>query len=174
MQANKIDTMFAEYDWDDVSRAIDSFYVKKDSTKPPKAEQVLAMLNIDPKVRRVKKSEIEEIQKPTTQIKLIQDCFYDVCRLRYMYGIAYSDYFDKIEHLPFGNKMRVFAKNGSTQPEEYRLVNLAWVWEDALVEAKKRFPDVFEKFKYATDCEKYALAYKYGVLKLDLNKGKKD
>ena len=56
LQTQKIDNQFAEYDWDDVSRAIDSFYVKKDSQKPPKTEQVLAMLNIDPKVKKVKKT----------------------------------------------------------------------------------------------------------------------
>lgn len=173
MQSAKIDLVFAEYDWDDVSRAIDAFYVKKDSTKPPRTEQVLAMLNVDPKVRKVQKTELEEIQKPTTNIKYIQDCFYDVCRLKYMYGIAYSDYFDKVEHLPYGNKMRVVVKNKDTNAERYELVNLAWLWEDAVVEAKERFPDVFEKFKYANENEKYAIAYKLGVLKLDLNKGKK-
>ena len=91
-----------------------------------------------------------------------------------MYGIAFSDYFAKVEKLPHGNKMRVRIKNNAPgKPIEYELVNIAWIWQDAVVEAKKRFPEVFEKFKYANENEQYAIAYKLGVLKLDLTKGKK-
>jgi hypothetical protein len=75
-------------------------------------------------------------------------------------------------HLPYGNKMRALIKTAPTGEKEYKLINLTWIWEDALVEAKKQQPALFDKFKYASENEKYALAYKLGFLKLDLNKGK--
>lgn len=172
-QSAYIDETFAEYSWEDVSSAISAFYTKKyDGKTPPKPMQIKALLDNNSKVKKSIKQDFEDIVKPYTNIKMIQDCYYDVCRLKYLYGLAYSDYFDKIEHLRFGNKMRIVVKTAPTGEKDYRLVNLSWLWEDALLEAKKRFPDVFEKFKYANENELYAIAYKMGVLKLDLNRGK--
>ena len=171
-KASKADDLFAEYSWVDVEKGINEFFKKKSTDVPPTPEQVYAFVSTSSKAKKTEKSDVEDIVKPYTNIKMIQDCYYDVCRLKYMYGIAYSDYFDKIEHLRFGNKMRIVVKTAPTGEKNYRLVNLSWLWEDALLEAKKRFPDVFEKFKYANENELYAIAYKMGVLKLDLNRGK--
>lgn len=171
-RAEEIDNTFSAYAWDDVENGINEFFKKKTTDSYPTPKQIYAFVSTNKKAKKSDKLDFEDYVKPTTNIKYIQDCFYDVCRLKYIYGIAYSDYFDKVEHLRFGNKMRVRSKNGSTAAKEYELVNIAWLWEDALAEAKKRFPDVFEKFKYANENEKYALAYKLGVLKLDLNLGK--
>lgn len=172
-QSTTIDQLFAEYCWEDVSSAISSFYTKKyDGKTPPKAAQIKAMLDTNPKAKRVEKPVDDEIPKPFTNIKIIQDCFYDICRIRFLSGIAYNDYFAKVEKLTFGNKMRLITKTGDTGEKEYKLINLSWLWDDAVVEAKKRFPDVFEKFRYATEAEKSALAYKMGTLKIDLTKGK--
>lgn len=173
-KAPKADSLFAEYCWEDVEKGINEFFKKKNSDTPPTPEQVYAFVSTSTKAKRTEKSDVEDIVKPYTNIKMIQDCYYDVCRLKYMYGIAFSDYFAKVEKLPHGNKMRVRIKNNAPgKPIEYELVNIAWIWQDAVVEAKKRYPEVFEKFKYANENEQYAIAYKLGVLKLDLTKGKK-
>lgn len=169
-QAESIDSMFAEYDWATVENAINEFYRKKGEDTLPRPAQVSAF--IDKKAKRVEKPVDDEIPKPFTNIKIIQDCFYDICRIRFLSGIAYNDYFAKVEKLTFGNKMRLVIKTGATGEKEYKLINLSWLWDDAVVEAKKRFPDVFEKFRYATEAEKSALAYKMGTLKIDLTKGK--
>ena len=172
-RAEEIDNTFSAYAWDDVESGINEFFKKKSTDSYPSPKQIYAFVSTNKKAKRVDKQDFEEIARPTTKIKIIQDCFYDVCRLKYMYGIAYSDYFDKVEHLRYGNKMRVVVKTTPTGEKEYSLVNLQWLWQDAVEEAKNRFPDTFEKFKYATENEKYALAYKLGVLKLDLSLGKK-
>lgn len=166
-QTEKIDATFAEYDWEDVEAAINEFYRKKESAGVPRPAQVSAFIN--KKAKKSVKQEFDEYVKPTTNIKIIQDCFYDVCRLKYIFGLAYSDYFAKVEHLPFGNKMRCVKKTLPTGEIQYSLVNLYWVWLDRVAEAKERFPDIFAKFKYADENEQFALAYKMGVLKLDLN-----
>lgn len=167
--SENIEEVFAEYCWEDVKSAINEFY-KRDRTAIPNAQRIAAF--IDKKAKRVEKPVDDEIPKPFTNIKIIQDCFYDVCRIRFLSGIAYNDYFAKVEKLTFGNKMRIVVKTGDTGEKEYKLINLSWLWDDAVVEAKKRFPDVFEKFRYATEAEKSALAYKMGTLKIDLTKGK--
>lgn len=171
-RADEIDNTFSAYAWDDVETGINEFFKKKTTDSYPTPKQIYAFVSTNKKAKKADKQDFEDIARPTTNIKIIQDCFYDVCRLKYLYGLAYSEYFDKVEHLLYGNKMRAVVKTAPTGEKEYKLVNLYWIWIDALEEAKKRFPDMFEKFKYATENEKFALAYKLGVLKLDLNKGK--
>lgn len=171
-RAEEIDNTFSAYAWDDVENGINEFFKKKSTESYPTPKQIYAFVSTNKKAKKSEKSDVEEIVKPYTNIKLIEDCYFDVCRLKYLYGIAYSEYFDKVMHLPYGNKMRALIKTAPTGEKEYKLINLTWIWEDALVEAKKQQPAVFEKFKYATENELYALAYKLGFLKLDLNKGK--
>ena len=173
-RAQEIDNTFAEYSWEDVEMGINEFFRKKTTDSYPTPKQIYAFVSTSKKAKKTEKTNVEDFVKPYTNIKMIQDCFYDVCRLKYMYGIAFSDYFAKVEKLPYGNKMRVRIKNNAPgKPVEYELVNIAWIWQDAVAEAKKRYPEVFEKFKYANENEKYAIAYKLGVLKLDLTRGKK-
>ena len=168
-RAEEIDNTFSAYAWEDVENGINEFFKKKTTDSYPTPKQIYAFVSTNKKAKKADKQEFDEYVKPTTNIKIIQDCFYDVCRLKYIFGLAYSDYFAKVEHLPYGNKMRCVKKTLPTGEIQYSLVNLYWVWLDRVAEAKERFPDMFKKFKYATENEQFALAYKVGVLKLDLN-----
>lgn len=158
---DKIDTELDYWAWDDIDYAIDFFYTKKSDKNYPKVIQVRAILNSNRHDRRSKfnaQRDFDEkgIVMPHTNIRAIQDVFLTVCRMAHLGGIMYSDYFAEVEHLNYGN--RTYIKDG-------KIMSLRFDWDDAVTEAKHRFPDVFGKFKKLTLMEEFAFAFKLGVLK---------
>lgn len=158
---DKIDQQLDLWSWEDIEYAIDYFYTKKNDKNYPKVVQVCAILNAN---RHEKRSNFNAqrffdekgIVMPQTNIRAISDVFLTVCRLAHQKGIIYDEYCALKEKIPYGNRMIV--KDG-------KLYNLRWEWDDMVEYAKKRFPDVFRKFKNLTVMEEFAFAYKLGVLK---------
>lgn len=158
---DKIDEQLAPWCWDDIDYAIDVYYTKKSDRNYPKVVQVRAILNANRHEKRsnfIGQSDFNEkgITTPYTNIRAIQDVFLTVCRLAHQKGILYDEFCAVKENIPYGNRMIV--KDG-------KLYNLRWEWDDMVEYSKKRFPDVFGKFKNLTAMEEYAFAYKLGVLK---------
>ena len=144
---------------DDIKWAIQKYYTHKSDKTFPKLCHIIAILEATGK--RVNSFDpLPDIQKPSTNILAIQDAYIQVCKQLHLQGVFYSEYFDKCENIPYGNKM--YVENG-------RLKNKQWLWDDAVDTLIRNFPQEYNKFKKLSIIEKYAFAYKYGCFNVKDN-----
>lgn len=166
--ANKhdIEKKLKPYYWEDVERCIERFFATKDSSNYPRVEQIIALLNSDRATRKEIPTAELDIPKPHTNIAFIQDCFLEVCRFVHREGIIWVEYCAKVENIPHGNKM--FIKKIKKQDETYDdiLANKEWIIDDLIKDKESGFPDVYFKFPGMRKIERYAFAYKLGVLNI--------
>lgn len=107
-----------------------------------------------------------DIPAPTTNIKFIQDCFLDVCRYIHRQGIIWVEYCEKVEKIPYGNKMFVKRIQNPDETVQDCLLNKEWILDDLIKEKEETFPDYYFKFPGMRKMEKYAFACKLGVFAL--------
>ena len=164
--ADKIAEQLADYSWSDIEYAIDWYYTHKDGRQYPRVLHIKAVLNSDRKVEKNKPvANIEEPQKPYTNIRMIQDVFYDVCKIGHQKGVFNIEYFTLVEKIPAGwHTILVNDERGNPVIKEKR-----WYWEDAVLKARSLRPEVFSLFKNMTFLEECAMAYKLDVLKIKRN-----
>lgn len=162
--SDKIAEQLREYSWNDIDYAIDWYYTHKDSRQYPRVLHIRSVLNSDRRVEKAKfvPSVSTEPVKPATNVRMIQDVFYDVCKYGHKNGVFNFDYFELVEKIPHGwHTIVVNDANGNPVIKERR-----WYWEDAVQKAKEMFPDLFAKFKGLTFPEECAMAVKLNVLRL--------
>ncbi len=154
-----IEKEFDNYLWDDIKWAVQKYYTHKSDKTFPKICHIVAILEATGK-RVAYEEPVEDIQKPTTNIRAIQDVFMVVCQKLYMDGIFYNEWFDKCEHLPYGNKIYI---------KDEKIMNKQWIWDDAVSTFIRNYPQEYNKFKQLSLVEKYVFAYKYGCFNVKDN-----
>lgn len=150
-----LEAELSHYLWDDIKLAIQNFFTYKNDKSYPKLCHIIAILDV--KDKRFNNDDIPDIKKPQTNIPDLQDTFNTVCLKLHIDGCYYCEYFDKIMHVPFGNKW-IYNNN--------KLVNKLWAWQNAISTLKRKFPNVYNNFTDVTQTELYALAWKYGCVDL--------
>ena len=166
---DKINQTFEHWAWEDIEYAIDYYYTRKSDKNYPKSVHILAILNTNTHDKRKKmpvgaQNDSGWYNHPTTKIKVISDAFESVCRYAHKSGVANIPYFDLVENIPFGNDK--YIRYVDEEKKDGRMWSLRWDWDDAIEEAKRRFPDTFGKFRNLTKLELYTFTYKLGLIKL--------
>lgn len=152
--ADLIEKEFENYNWEDIKWAIQKYYAYKNDKTYPKLCHILAILDSAGK-KLIKEEPLPDIKKPATKINELKDVFEKVCLLLYSQGVFWNEYFAKVKDLPFGNKSYIDEKTG-------KIMNKQWIWDDSVATLQRNYPQEYNKFKYLTLIEKYALAYKWG------------
>ena len=166
--ADKITSAFKGYSWDHIEWAVDFYYVRKNDKTYPRMAQILAILNTNKEIKRVEDDPLEhkELVMPTTRIWDLQKVFAEVCRAAHRHGLAYFEYFDKVEKIKMGNKSYIKQINRPDGTTENVICFRNYDWDDAVNTARQAFPSEFNKYKFMSCWEKYAMAYKLGTLKI--------
>lgn len=167
---DKINSTFEQWSWEDIEYAIDYYYTRKSDKKYPKSVHILAILNTNTHDKRQKMPVDARkydgwYNQPSTRIKVISDAFLKVCRYAHKIGVMNIPYFELVERIPFGNDKYIkYLNDDKSKP---RIWSIRWDWDDAVEEAKRRFPDTFGKFKNLSKAELYTFAYKLGMIKME-------
>lgn len=161
---DKVVRLLGDFTWTEIEAAIDWYYANRSQTKQPRLIELNSWLR--GRKRPAQNTPKEELPpaKPYTNIRQIQDVFYNICRTAHIQGVAGAygfSYFQEVEKLPTGEPNAIIDKNGVPT-----LVMKRWYWEDAVQYAKQNYPDRYAPFKGLTFWEECAIAYKVGVLKL--------
>lgn len=110
----------------------------------------------------IKINKEDEIRFPVTKINMIKDIYPLVVKIMHVYGIAFNDYYGKIENIPYGNRTKPFFNK---QTNQWELKNILWAWEDALLKCKQEHTKTFQKLKL-TIGEEYAIAVKLNYINI--------
>ena len=87
-----------------------------------------------------------------------------VCRYAHKIGVLNIPYFELVERIPCGtDKYIKFLNDDKSKP---RIWSVRWDWDDAVEEAKRRFPDTFGKFRNLNKAELYTFSYKLGMINI--------
>lgn len=161
MKDNKelVEKELDNYLWDDIKWAIQKYYTHKSDKTFPKLCHIIAILEATGK-RLETFDPLPDIVEPHTGIREIQYIYMQVCEKLYADGIFYNEYFDKIKHIPYGNKIYI---------EDGKIKNKQWLWDDAVDTMYRNFPQEYNKFKHLSRVEKYVFAYKYGCFNVKDN-----
>ena len=167
---DKINQTFEQWGWEDIEYAIDYYYTRKSDKNYPKSVHILAILNTNTHDKRSKSPPDARkydgwYNQPSTNIKVISDAFLRVCRYAHKIGVLNIPYFELVERIPCGtDKYIKFLNDDKSKP---RIWSVRWDWDDAVEEAKRRFPDTFGKFRNLNKAELYTFAYKLGMIKTE-------
>lgn len=165
---DKIEKELEEWSWEDIEYAIDFYYTKKSDKNYPRVVHIKAILNTNTHDKRQKlpvhaRNDDGRCNPPSTKIKMIADQFLKVCKYAHEVGVLNIPYFELVEKIPHGSDTYIrYSTPDKTDPIIWRK---RWDWDDAVEDAKKRFPDTFGMFRNLTKAEEYTFAYKLGVIK---------
>lgn len=166
---DKINKTFENWAWEDINYAIDFYYTKKSDRNYPKSVHILAILNTNTHNKASnlpadKRKDDWWHNPPSTNIKLITDAFEKVCRYAHKIGVLNIPFYSMVEGIKNGSDSYIrYLDEEKTQP---RIWYIRWDWDDAVLEAKRRFPDTFGKFNNLTKPELYTFAYKLGLINI--------
>lgn len=167
LQANAktINEKLASFYWTEIDAAIEMFYIKTSAHDYPRIEQILARLNTDKQFSK-RVSDLPPIPMPSTKLKKIQGIYPDICRWAHIQGLCCFEYFDKVEHIPVGNKSttKIVRKEDGTQT--VILENKLWKLEVFIIQAEKDSPDIFSPYTGLNTWEKVALLVVAGRLRV--------
>lgn len=166
---DKINKEFEQWSWEDIEYAIDYYYTRKSDRNYPKIVHIQAILNTNTHDKRVKMPTDARnydgwYNPPSTKIKMIADAFLKVCRYAHESGVLNIPYFELVEKIPHGSD--TYLKYMLSDRRDPRIWKVRWDWDDAVENAKSRFPDTFGKFKDLSKAEQYTFAYKLGMIKI--------
>lgn len=73
--ADEIERAFEGYQWEDIKRAINFYYVRKNDKTRPTIAKILAILDTDPQTQKFTPVDYQEVKRPTTKIFEIKVTF---------------------------------------------------------------------------------------------------
>lgn len=158
-QADDIEKEFELFDWSDIERAIDYYFVRFSQKTNPRYSQIRAILNdfvATGKVERVEPVKDEPKPMPTTSIYSIKNTFDRVVRLMMACGLIRNPNASPDDRIDYG----LVLQDGT--PVLSAQMWLKWQVDDA----KKERPDLFAKFKGTNLMEELAIAIQNRVLSL--------
>lgn len=161
----QLETDLKWFYWEDIKHKIQLYYTKKDSKNRPNVQQVVAMLESDPKIKQIK-PELEELPihrpLPTTNLWAISKTFDKLVQILVDAGVI-SDT-DGTYH----------NTKGLIDPATDLPVLSPQQWiKFKVVAAVKERPDLFSKYENLTLLESFAIAIQNNLVKIKTRDWKK-
>ena len=153
--ADEYEKAFEPWTRDEVILGIRSYFRYKNDKTRPNIAQIAAMLP-DRRTEIAAKS----MQKPETAIENLQRIFDDVVILGHKLGVWSSEWYDKEGiNSDASYRMEYCKKRGKSAVYPCR-----FFFQDAVTEAKQRYPDQYALYPHMEFAEACALAYSLGIL----------